>query len=72
MDIRHRKGEEMEEQGELFFFSSCLREYGRLTRSNLYPVADGENSGIWTCSCLDLLPSPLLFSTDRSIVRLVA
>ena len=51
-----------------FLFLSCLWEDGRLTGSNLYPVAEGEHSRIWTCGCLDLLPSPLLFSTDHSIV----
>ena len=50
-------------------FLSCLWEDGRLIGSNLYPAAEGENSGIWTCGCLDLLPSPLLFSTDHSVVR---
>ena len=58
----------MEEQGELFSFLSCLWEDGRLTGSNLYPTAEGENSGIWTCGCLDLLPSPFLFSTYHSMV----
>ena len=51
-----------------FFFLSCLWEDGRLTGSNLYPIAEGENSGIWTCGCLDLLPSPFLFSTEHSMV----
>ena len=52
-----------------FIFLSCLWEEGRLTRSSLYPVAEGENLGIWTCGCLDLLPSPLLLSTNHSVVR---
>ena len=52
-----------------FLFLSCLLEEGMLTRSNLYPAAGGENSRIWTCGCLDLLPSLLLFSTYHSIVR---
>ena len=58
----------MEEKGELFLFLSCLYEDGRLTGSNLYPPTEGENLGIWTCGCLDLLPSPFLFSTDHSMV----
>ena len=52
-----------------FLFLSCLWEEGRLTGSSLYSVVEGENSGIWTCGCLDLLPSPLLFSADHSMVR---
>ena len=52
-----------------FLFLSCLWEDGRLTGSNLYPAVEGENLGILTCGCLDLLPSPLLFSTDHSMVK---
>ena len=52
-----------------FFFLSYLWEDGRLIGSILYPTAEGENSGIWAYGCLDLLPSPLMFSTDHSIVR---
>ena len=52
-----------------FLFLSCLWEEGRLTGSSLYPAAERENSGIWTCGCLDLMPSPLLFCTDHSMVR---
>ena len=52
-----------------FLFLSSLWEEGRLTGSSLYPAAEGENSRIWTCGCLDLLPSPLLFSIDHSMVR---
>ena len=52
-----------------FLFLSCLWEDGRLTGSNLYLAIEGENSGIWICGCLDLLPSPLLFSIDHSMVR---
>ena len=52
-----------------FLFLSCLWEDGGLTGSNLYPAARGDNSGIWTCGYLDLLPFPLLFSTNHSIVR---
>ena len=52
-----------------FLFLLCLWEDGRLTGSNLYPAVEDENSGIWTCSCLDLLPSLLLFNTDHSMVR---
>ena len=52
-----------------FLFLSCLWEGGRLTRSSLYPNVEGENSGNWTCGYLDLLLSPLLFSTNYSIVR---
>ena len=69
-DIGYRKGKEMEEQDELFFFS-CLWKEGRLTGSNLYPAAEGENSGIWTCGCLDLLASPLLLSADHSMDRAI-
>ena len=54
-----------------FLFLSCLWEDGRLTRSNMYPAAEGENSGIWTYGYLDLLPSPLLFSTDHSMVKAI-
>ena len=39
-----------------------------LTGSNLHQAIEGENLGIWTCGCLDLLPSPLLFSIDHSMV----
>ena len=42
---------------------------GRLTGSSLYPIVEGENSRIWTCGCLNLLPYPLLFSTNHSMVR---
>ena len=52
-----------------FLFLSCLWEDDRLTGSNLYPVAEGENSGIWTCGCLNLPPSPLLFGINHSMVR---
>ena len=51
-----------------FLFLSCLWEDGRLTGSNLYPAAEGENLGIWTCGCFVLLPSPLLFSIGHSMV----
>ena len=52
-----------------FLFLSCLWKDGRLIGSNLYPAAEGDNLGIWTCGYLDLLPFPLLFSTNHSIVR---
>ena len=52
-----------------FLFLSCLWEGGRLNRSSLYAVVEGENSWNWTCGCLDLLLSPLLFSIDHSIVK---
>ena len=51
-----------------FLFLSCLWERGRLDGSSLYADVEGENSGNWTCGCLDLLLSPLLFSIDHSIV----
>ena len=59
----------MEEQVSYFFFLSCLWEDGRLIGSNLYSAVEGENLGIWTCGCLNLPPSLLLFSKDHSIVR---
>ena len=52
-----------------FLFLSYLWEDGRLIGSNLYLTVEGENSGILTYGCLDLLPFPLLFSTGHSIVR---
>ena len=72
-----KKGKEMEEQGELFsffffLFISCLWEKGRLIGSNLYLAVECENSRIWTCGCLDLLPSPLMFSTDHSMVMVIS
>ena len=50
-----------------FLFLSCLWEDGRLTGFNLYPATKGENSGIWTCGCFDLLHSPFIFSIDHAM-----
>ena len=54
-----------------FLFLSCLWEEGRLNRTNLYPAAEGDNSGIWTYGYLDLLPPPLLLSADHSMDRAI-
>ena len=50
-----------------FLLLSCLWEWCRLTGSNLYPAAEGENSGIWTCIFLGLLPSSPSVNEAHSI-----
>ena len=50
-----------------FLLLSCLWEWCRFIGSNLYPVAECENSGIWTCGCLGLLPSSPLVNEAHSI-----
>ena len=52
-----------------FLLLSCLWEECRFTSLNLKPTTEGENSGIWTCACVDLLPSSFLLSADHSMVR---
>ena len=50
-----------------FLLLSCLWEWCRFIGSNLYLAAECENSGIWTCGCLGLLPSSPLVNEAHSI-----